>query len=83
MRGFGIIVDDKIGRKVQPHNPETSAQEFAKIIASLDNDRREIRKMSAGCIERQREISWEANARKMVNEYEKAIEKFNVNNKCL
>ena len=83
MRGFGIIVDDKIGRKVQPHNPETSAQEFAKIIASLDNDRREIRKMSAGCIERQREISWEANARKMVNEYEKAIEKFNVNNKYL
>lgn len=77
MRGFGVIVDDKIGRKVQPHDPETSAQEFAKIIASLDDNRDEICRMSAGCIERQREISWEANAYKMVKEYEKAIERFN------
>ena len=73
MRGFGVIVDDEIGRKVQPKDPEASAQEFAKIIADLDTARDTLRQLSAGCIDRQREISWEANARKMVKEYEKAV----------
>ena len=68
MRGFGVIVDDEIGRKVQPKDPEASAQEFAKIIADLDTERDTLRQLSAGCIDRQREISWEANARKMVKE---------------
>lgn len=36
-RGFGIIVDDKIGRKVEIKNPERSVREFAKIIDDLLN----------------------------------------------
>jgi len=81
MRGFGVIVDDEIGRKVQPKDPEASAQEFAKIIADLDTERDTLRQLSAGCIDRQREISWEANARKMVKEYEKAVERFKAKKK--
>ena len=76
MRGFGIIVDDKIGRKIQPKDPETSAREFAKVIEELEAHRNIVRQLSAGCIERQREISWEANAKKMVLQYEKAIKEF-------
>ena len=81
MRGFGVIVDDEIGRKVQPKDPEASAQEFAKIIADLDTERDTLRQLSAGCIDRQREISWEANARKMVKEYEKEVERFKAKKK--
>lgn len=76
MRGYGVIVDDQIGRKVKPKDPETSAQKFARIIADLDTNRDTLRQLSANCINRQREISWEANARKMVLEYEKAIDGF-------
>lgn len=75
-RGFGVIVDDKIGRKVEVKNPEYSAKEFAKIIETLESNRDVVRKLSAGCIERQKEISWEANAKKMVLQYEKAIKDF-------
>lgn len=76
MRGFGDIVDDKIGRKVQPKNPANSIKEFARIIDHLESHRDIVRELSAGCIECQKQISWEANARKMVAVYEKAIAHF-------
>ena len=75
-RGFGVIVDDKIGLKVGVKNPEYSVREFAKIIDDLEAHRDVVRKLSTGCIERQNQISWEANAKKMVEQYELAIERF-------
>lgn len=75
-RGFGVIVDNQIGRKIKVVNPETSAKEFAKIICSLETDREEVRRLSHGCIVKQKEISWEANASKMVAQYDNAIQKF-------
>ena len=75
-RGFGVIVDDRIGRKIQVVSPETSAIEFAKIIRCLEADREEVRRLSQGCVVKQKEISWEANARKMVVQYENAIQRF-------
>lgn len=80
MRGYGAIVDDKIGRKVQPKNPANSIKEFARIIDHLESHRDIVRELSAGCIEYQKQISWEANARKMVAEYEKAITRFQKKN---
>lgn len=76
-RGYGVIVDNNIGRKVAVKNPEYSAQEFAKVIRELEADRNEVRRLSANCVIKQKEISWEANARKMIKEYDKAIERFN------
>ncbi len=75
-RGFGVIVDNRIGRKIKVVNPVTSARDFAEVIRSLEADREEVRHLSEGCIVRQKEISWEANAQKMVAQYEKAINRF-------
>lgn len=75
-RGFGVIVDDEIGCKVEVKNPKYSAQEFAKIIDKLEDNRNIVHKLSAGCLNRQSKISWEANAIKMVAQYERAIIEF-------
>ena len=75
-RGFGDLVDDSIGRKVEVVSPEHSAAEFARIIEALDADRALVRTLSEGCLRRRHDISWEANARRMVLQYEKAIAAF-------
>ena len=69
-RGFGVIVDEKIGRKVAISSPENSVREFADIILNLEANRNEVERMSAECIKRQKDISWDANARKMLKVYE-------------
>lgn len=76
-RGYGVIVDDNIGRKIEVHNPKRSARDFADVIRKLEADREEVRRLSAGCVERQKAISWEANAKKMLGQYELAIVRFN------
>ena len=75
-RGFGVIVDDRIGRKVAIKNPKNSIKQFAAIIRSLESDRGEVRRLSEWCIKSRQEISWDANARKMVELYNKVIEKY-------
>ena len=77
-RGFGVIVDDRIGRKVAIKNPKNSIKQFAAIIRSLESDRGEVRRLSEWCIKRRQDISWDANARKMVELYNKAIEKVEI-----
>ena len=63
--------------KIEVHNPERSARDFADVIRKLEADREEVRRLSAGCVERQKAISQEANAKKMLGQYELAIERFN------
>lgn len=74
--GFGDLIDENVGRKVTAESPKQSARAFADIIVELESNRDEVRRMSANCIKKQHEISWEANAQKMVEEYKKAIETF-------
>ena len=69
MMGFGDLVDEEIGRKIKVINPEQSAIAFAHLIEELEADREEVRRLSRNCIKRQYEISWEANAKKMVEQY--------------
>ena len=76
-RGFGVIVDEKIGRKVAIKNPKNSIKQFAAIIRNLESDRGEVHRLSEWCIKRRHEISWEANAQKMVDIYNKVAA-----NKC-
>ena len=74
-RGFGVIVDEKIGRKVAIKNPKNSIKQFAAIIRDLESDRNEVRRLSEWCIKKRQEISWDANAKKMVEIYNKVIAK--------
>lgn len=74
--GFGSVVDNEIGRKVRLSNPQKSAEGFASIIRELNSDRELVLQMSFNCIKHQAEVSWESNARKMVELYEKAIKEF-------
>lgn len=74
--GFGDLIDESVGRKVMAKNPKNSAKAFADIIIELESNREEVRRLSVNCIKKQYEISWEANARKMIKEYEKAIDCF-------
>lgn len=75
MRGYGDIVDEKIGRKIKPINPNHSALEFARIIKELESNRQAVRQMSANCLILRNEISWESNSKRMVKLYESAIDK--------
>lgn len=59
-------------------NPKNSIRQFAAIIRSLESDRGEVRRLSEWCIKRRQEISWDANARKMVELYNKAMEKVEI-----
>ena len=52
-------------------SPENSVRQFASVILSLEANRSEVERMSAECIKRQKEISWDANARKMLKVYER------------
>lgn len=70
MRGFGDIVDDTIGRKIEPVNPDTSASEFALLIEKLESDRQLVCQLSANCLKFRNAISWEANSIRMVKVYE-------------
>ena len=51
-------------------SPENSVRQFADIILDLEANRNEVERMSAECIKRQKDISWDANARKMLKVYE-------------
>lgn len=71
--GFGDLVDENIGRKIPAVNPRQSASDFARVISELEADREEVARLSANCIKKQYEISWEANAKKMLAEYERIL----------
>lgn len=62
--GFGDLVDDNVVRKIPAINPDYSIENFAKVISDLESNRNEVRRLSANCIRKQYEISWETNARK-------------------
>lgn len=74
--GFGDLIDDNVGRKIDAVDPKQSAVMFAEIIRKLEADREEVRRLSANCIKKQYDISWEANAKKMVAIYENVINEF-------
>ena len=79
--GFGALVDDNIGRKIPVVNPENSVKEFARVLTELEANRAEVARLSANCIKKQYEISWEANARKMVVEYDEILNINSITNK--
>ena len=67
--GFGTVVDETIGRKVEISNPQKSIADFAQIIRALYNDRKVLAELSANCSERIKLFEWNHKAKLMVDIY--------------
>lgn len=67
--GQGDSVNDSVGLKVPLTNPIQSADDFAEKINYLYNNREYLQKLSDGCKQRQKELSWDNKAKQMVEFY--------------
>lgn len=73
--GFGAVVDNTVGRKIELSNPDRSVKEFAEILNYLEKNRDLLKEMSLNCKKKQEELSWDNKAKQMVELYKKAISK--------
>lgn len=71
--GFGNIVNDSIGRKIELRTPQDSINDFAKIIEELYNDRSILERMKPNFEKISAELTYEAKARKMLGIYQEII----------
>ena len=67
--GFGNIVNDSIGRKIELRTPQDSINDFARIIEELYNDRDTLTAMRPNFNKIAEELTYEAKAKKMVEIY--------------
>lgn len=63
--GFGPLVTDKIGRKIQISNPKQSIKEFALQIRDLYHNREKLDVMSSNELTYRDSLSWESKAEQM------------------
>lgn len=73
--GQGDSVNDKVGIKISLSNPKDAEIEFAQKINYLYAHRDVLHRLSIGCKQRQKELSWEGKAKEMVDLYKKCIVK--------
>lgn len=73
--GFGTVVDESIGRKVQLSTPEQSVKDFGRAIRGLYNDRVLLKQLSENCKEQIKLFEWEHKAEQMVEIYKRLITK--------
>lgn len=71
--GQGDCVNDKVGIKISLTNPVQSIKDFAEKIEYLYSHRDVLKTLSDNCIERQKELSWDNKAKRMVGLYEQVI----------
>lgn len=71
--GMGYVINESVGQKVPLTNPRQSADDFAEKINYLYNNREYLQKLSDGCKQRQKELSWNNKAKQMVELYNKVI----------
>lgn len=71
--GMGYVINESVGQKVPLTNPRQSADDFAEKINYLYNNREYLQKLSDGCKQRQKELSWDNKAKQMVELYNKVI----------
>lgn len=69
--GMGYVINELVGQKVPLTNPRQSAYDFAEKINYLYNNREYLQKLSDGCKQRQKELSWDNKAKQMVELYNK------------
>lgn len=73
--GMSAVIDDSVGRKIALSHPSQSAHDFAQILNESEGNRALLKHLSENCKQRQMELSWEAKARKVVEEYKRIIGK--------
>ena len=71
--GFGPIVDDSIGFKIPCESPKKAAQQFAKIIRYVDDNRTILPILSANCKKKQKILSWECKTKRIINIYRDVV----------
>lgn len=71
--GMGYVINESVGQKVPLTNPKQSADDFAEKINYLYNNREYLQKLSYGCKQRQKALSWDNKAKQMVELYNKVI----------
>lgn len=69
--GMGYVINESVGQKVPLTNPRQSAYDFAEKINYLYNNREYLQKLSDGCKQRQKELSWDNKAKQMVELFNK------------
>lgn len=67
--GMGYVINESVGQKVPLTNPKQSADDFAERILYLYNNREYLQKLSEGCKQRQKELSWESKTIKVIELY--------------
>lgn len=71
--GFGNIVNDSIGRKIELRTPQDSISDFAKIIEELCNNRDILAKMRTNFDKVAKGLTYEAKAKKMFEIYNSLV----------
>ncbi len=71
--GFGYVVDNSVGEKIELSDPNRSVNDFADKIKYLYNNIDVLRKKSQNCLSRQLEFSWEKKAIQMAELYEESV----------
>lgn len=71
--GFGPLVTDKIGRKVEMTTPEQAISDFASQLKSLYHNKQLLHEMSANCKEALKSLLWEEKAKKVFEIYKEIL----------
>ena len=71
--GFGPIINERIGRKIEMVNPEESISKFAEILRNLYLHRDVLYKMSINCHEAMIPLLWENKAERVFELYHKVL----------
>lgn len=71
--GFGPLVDESIGEKIQLSNPEQSAREFADKIKYFYDHREILQQKSENCKDKLSTISWDSLANKVIDIYKQVL----------
>jgi glycosyltransferase involved in cell wall biosynthesis len=71
--GMGVAVTETCGLKISLQNPKKSATDFAAAIQSLLTNPTLVPTLSAGALERSKELSWDHKARDIAEIYNAAF----------
>ena len=73
--GFGNIVNDSIGRKIELRTPQDSINDFAKVLEELYNDKSILEKMKPNFDKVAEDLTYEAKAKKMFEIYNSLLKR--------
>lgn len=73
--GFGPVVDESIGVKIDCVSPKKAVEDFAEAITYLYNHREVLEKMRSNCVKKQRLLSWNSKIERLMEIYEELVKK--------